>query len=198
MHATEQGTFRKIDDIRARELEVGSSDGVMQYKTRVGCFKRGIHEDWAALEPLIRDIVLDSERSTNFGSIDDLGRFDGPSRAPIARIEFVRDLGSRTNVIRRGAVVFDSHWNALFHAELASLGFSSPVNVLSANILKTVGVPESVIDEANAYARWHLRGELVFTRENVVQRNGDEYVQSDDQVAEEWRWLPVPYVRGAA
>lgn len=191
MVVVRQDISRWIEDIRARDIEAGSSDGVMQYKTRHGCFKRGVGEDWTALEPLIADTVARGVNSTDFGRVDDLGHFEESACGQIARIEFVCDFGPHTNVIRRGAVVFDDYGNALFHAEEATLGFSTPVNSLSAGILRAVGVSEVLIDQAYSHVRLNLRDEIVFTREEVFEVAGVECVRPDRPVADTWRWFPV-------
>lgn len=185
--------IRSLDDYgiyesaRNRSLEStqGMGTNTVAYNSRIGTFDNATQFDWKILEPLIAGI------NSLYAPIPDRPVDDGNYVRPstygqIARIEFIHSWTG--NIERRGALVFDNRWEALFCAQHALLGYGGSGPELSLNILMASGVPEELFHEANSLVTSHDYDSVVFSREETYIDDGEVRTSINRPVLDHWTW----------
>ena len=103
----------------------------------------------------------------------------------VARAEFFRGR-NRDREYRRGVVLFDTSGVAIMHIKHALLGYGGAGPGLSERIMRALGVPDEMFNQAN-WSVAHTDYVLIFSRELLSTSDGVETRASTHEVGA-WRY----------
>lgn len=147
--------------------------GYLVYHTLLGSFDQSTDVAWSIVKHLIAGIdALVNPANIYKGEI-----------GPLVRAEFFWGEGLPQH---RGVVLYDNKGRAVMHVVHALLGYSGSGPALSGQILKALGVPEEMFEEANNTVP-HQDYVLVFSREQVSNDTAVLY----GTPRETWEWWRV-------
>lgn len=151
------------------QMQPKSEEGYMRYFTELGDDARSTDKTELLMTYLLAGI------ESKQGAI-----------GPIVRVEF---FWSHSPDNWRGAILFDHKGQAVFHAIHALLGYSGSGPALSQHILRCLGVPNELFEEANNEVP-HQDYLVVFSREARMTYEGVE-ISAPFGDPGEWEWWRV-------